>query len=73
MPQIFPFQLKLDVKEHEECHFRLAIVVSSNPINFIDAHSLDLTSTRNNAHSQSLMDYCSQLWQVENGIHSRLV
>ena len=46
-PQFFPFQLKLDVKE---CHFRLAIVVSSNPINFINAHSLHLTSTRNNAH-----------------------
>ena len=43
MPQIFPFQLKLDVKE---CHFRLDIVVSSNPINFINAHSLHLTSTR---------------------------
>ena len=36
-PQIFPIQLKLDVRE---CHFWLAIVICSNPINFINAHSL---------------------------------
>ena len=31
-PQIVPIQLKLEVKE---CHFWLAIVVSSNPINLL--------------------------------------
>ena len=32
------------------CHFWLAIVVSNNQINFINVHSLHLTSTHNNAH-----------------------
>ena len=37
MPQNFPIRLKLDVKE---CHFWLAIVVCSNPINFYQWHIL---------------------------------
>ena len=47
--------------------FRLAIVVSSDPINFINAYSLPLKHTRNMyiVHSQSWIDYCSQLWQAE--------
>ena len=41
--------------------FQLAIVVSSNPINFINVHSLH----QKPAHWQNYMDYCSQLWQAE--------
>ena len=41
MPQYFPIQLQLDVKEW---HFWQATCISSNPINFINAHSLHFTS-----------------------------
>ena len=41
MPQYFPIQLQLDVKE---LHFWQATCISSNPINFINAHSLHFTS-----------------------------
>ena len=69
-PQFFPIQLKLDVKEW---HFCLAIGISSNPINFINAHPLHSTSPRNHAHWQRWMDYSWQLWLAENGIYSPLV
>ena len=57
--------------------FRLAtIIVSSNPTNFVNAHcyeqvsgvtahSLHQKPDRNNAHWQSWLEYCSQLWQAE--------
>ena len=61
---IYPF--KLDVKE---CHFRLAIVVSSNPMNIFNAHSLHLKQCALTKLNGLLLTTVAS----QNGIHSRLV
>ena len=53
--------------------FRLAIVVSSNPINFINAHSLHYKPAREQCALTKLYGLLLAAVASKNGIHLRLV